>query len=201
MRSEATIYIVDDDEAIRKSLALLMRSEGYLAKTCSSAQQFLKSYVPAVPACVVLDVRMPGMSGMELQDLLIKREIHVPVIIMTGHGDISMAVRAMKAGACDFIEKPFENQLLLGRIEEALHDAMDELRRDGEAAHARERLELLTPRERETLELLVVGKLNKQVASDLNISVRTVEAHRAKIMEKLEVRSLSELVRLALLAN
>ena len=198
MQSDAIVYIVDDDEPIRKSLSLLMRSEGYRAVPCASAQEFLDRFDSQSPGCVVLDVRMPGMSGLELQQLLADRGSPVPVIIMTGHGDVGMAVRAMKTGARDFIEKPFDNQVLLDRIGEALADAEQQQHRDEEQETARARLELLTPRERETMELLVAGKLNKQVAAELNISVRTVESHRAKIMDKLQVRSLSELVRLSL---
>lgn len=198
MQSDAIVYIVDDDEPIRKSLSLLMKSEGYRSVPCASAQEFLERFDSQSPGCVVLDVRMPGMSGLELQQLLADRGSPVPVIIMTGHGDVAMAVRAMKAGARDFIEKPFDNQVLLDRIAEALADAEQQQRRDEALEMARARLELLTPRERETMDLLVAGKLNKQVAADLNISVRTVESHRAKIMDKLQVRSLSELVRLSL---
>ncbi|MEJ2345901.1 MAG: response regulator transcription factor [Gammaproteobacteria bacterium] len=198
MQSDAIVYIVDDDEPIRKSLSLLMKSGGYRPVPCASAQEFLDRFDSQSPGCVVLDVRMPGMSGLELQQLLTDRGSPVPVIIMTGHGDVGMAVRAMKAGARDFIEKPFDNQVLLDRIEEALADAEQQQRRDEELGAARARLDLLTPRERQTMELLVSGKLNKQVAADLNISVRTVESHRAKIMDKLQVRSLSELVRLSL---
>jgi two-component system response regulator FixJ len=198
MQSDATVYIVDDDEPIRKSLGLLMKSAGYRAVSCASAQEFLDRFDSQSPGCVVLDVRMPGMSGLELQQLLADRGSPVPVIIMTGHGDVAMAVRAMKAGARDFIEKPFDNQALLDRIAEALADAEQQQLHDEELETARARLGLLTPRERETMELLVAGKLNKQVAADLNISVRTVESHRAKIMDKLQVRSLSELVRLSL---
>lgn len=201
MSPDAVIYIVDDDEAIRKSLALLMRSQGYESATYATASEFLEGYDGSRDGCLVLDVRMPGMTGLELQDVLAEREIELPVIIMTGHGDVTMAVRAMKAGARDFIEKPFQNQVLLDRIEEALAETREEQGRRQQAARIHERMELLTPREHQTLELLVAGKLNKQVAAELDISVRTVEAHRAKIMEKLDARSLSDLVRMSLLAG
>jgi two-component system response regulator FixJ len=198
MQIEPTIYIVDDDDAIRKSLGLLMKSVGLSSLACPSAHEFLEKYDRAKPGCLVLDVRMPGMTGLELQELLSSKGIRIPVIIMTGHGDIAMAVRAMKAGARDFIEKPFRNQVLLDRIQEAIEEAAQNQRKQIEEAKVAERLGLLTPRERETMELLVEGKLNKQVAAELNISVRTVEAHRAKIMQKLGAKSLSELVRLAM---
>lgn len=198
MKPEAVIYIVDDDEPIRKSLQLLMKSARYTSRSCASAREFLECHDPSRPGCLVLDVRMPGMSGLELQEMLRETGIGIPVIIMTGHGDIPMAVRAMKAGALDFIEKPFDNQLLLDRIEQALQEAAEEQQRQQVAAEAAELLDRLTPRERETMDLLVEGKLNKQIAADLGISVRTVEAHRARIMEKLDVRSLSDLVRLSM---
>jgi FixJ family two-component response regulator len=198
-QSDTVIYVVDDDEAIRKALSFLLRSVGYTVKTCASAKEFLETCDRTALGCVVLDVRMPGMSGMELQETMNETGIRLPVIIITGHGDVSMAVRAMKAGAVDFIEKPFENQTLLDRIADALHRCSSNWEEQAAMAEAQERLQLLTPREQETMRLLVQGKLNKQVAAELNISVRTVEAHRAKIMEKLRARSLSDLVRISLL--
>lgn len=200
-KPDAIVYVVDDDAAILKSLGLLLRSEGYTVRTCASAQEFLSAYDPEHPGCVVLDVRMPGMGGLELQSELEARGISVPVIIMTGHGDVPMAVRAMRAGARDFIEKPFTNERLLERVREALQASasrFDELSRH---AQVRGRLDQLSRREQEVLDHLVSGKLNKQIAAELGISVRTVEAHRARIMDKLEVRTLSGLVRLSLAAN
>lgn len=202
MLSKEIIHIVDDDEAIRKSLSLLMKSVGLTYDTYASAQEFLNKYDPSSGSgCLVLDIRMPGISGLELQEMLPEKRIHIPVIIMTGHGDVPMAVRALKAGAWDFIEKPFKNQVLLDRIYEALTKAEKDRKTHDKQIEAQSRLTLLTPRERETLALLVEGKLNKQVAAELSISVRTVEAHRAKIMEKLQARSLSDLVRLSLVEN
>ena len=201
MPHEHIIYIVDDDEAVRSALALLMKSVGLTAQTYASADAFLEAFNPDRAGCLVVDVRMPGMSGLELQEVLVKRRIHIPVIIMTGHGDVSMAVKAMKAGASDFIEKPFKNQELLDRIKQCVAKSdqlhMDQQRRK----EAVERLALLSEREREVMDLLVDGKLNKQIAAELNISIRTVEAHRAKVMDKLEANSLPEVVRISLLAD
>ena len=200
MQPKQVVYIVDDDEAIRKAIALLLKSANISAEEYVSADQFLAAYTPDKSGCLVVDVRMPGMSGLELQETLSRRQICLPVIIMTGHGDVAMAVKVMKAGAADFIEKPFKNQVLLDRIQYCLAQS-SELQVSQQQRHvASERVALLTGREREVMDLLVAGKLNKQVAAELDISVRTVEAHRAKIMDKLQVKSLSEVVRMALLA-
>jgi two-component system, LuxR family, response regulator FixJ len=201
MQSDAVVYIVDDDEAVRKSLGLLLKSTGQTSKLCDSAEAFLDCYDPSRPGCMLLDIRMPGMSGLELQEKLSSRGIHLPVVIMTGHGDIAMTVRAMKAGARDFIEKPFQNQVLMKIIQESLEDEADKWKCRETNDDALQRLALLTPRQRDVMQLLVDGKLNKQVAYELNISVRTVEVHRARLMKKLKVRSLSELVRLSILEN
>lgn len=195
VKATPVVYIVDDDDAIRKSLGFLMKAQGYQAISCGSAAEFLERYDASQRGCMVLDVRMPGMSGLELQELMRETGIRIPVIIITGHGDVPMAVRAMKAGAKDFIEKPFQNEALLRRIDSVLDGGQGAR---GAFPDAAARLARLTPRERETMELLVEGRLNKQVAATLGISVRTVESHRARIMEKLGVRSLSELVRLSL---
>jgi two-component system response regulator FixJ len=200
MPPENIIYIVDDDDAVRSALALLMKSEGLNAQTYTSADAFLDAFDPDTPGCLVVDVRMPGMSGLELQTVLNKRHIDIPVIIMTGHGDISMAVTAMKAGAADFIEKPFKNQELLDRIQQCIAKS-NQLHKDSQQRkQAAERLALLSNREREIMDLLVAGKLNKQIAAELDISTRTVEAHRARIMEKLEVKSLPDVIRMSLLS-
>lgn len=199
MPQEHTIYIVDDDEAVRGALALLMKSAGLKAETYESADAFLRNYNPECNGCLVADVRMPGMSGLELQQELVNRKVDIPVIIMTGHGDVAMAVNAMKAGASDFIEKPFRNQDLLNKIQQSLTKA-DELHANHQhRAEALERLGLLSKREREVMDLLVKGKLNKQIAAELDISIRTVEAHRAKIMDKLQANSLPDVVRISLL--
>jgi two-component system response regulator FixJ len=201
MPQDHTIYIVDDDEAVRGALALLMKSAGLKAETYESADAFLRNYNPECNGCLVADVRMPGMSGLELQRELVSRKIDIPVIIMTGHGDVAMAVSAMKAGASDFIEKPFRNQDLLDKIQFSLAKA-DELQASHQhRAEALERLALLSKREREVMDLLVQGKLNKQVAAELDISIRTVEAHRAKIMDKLQANSLPDVVRISLMED
>lgn len=198
MNGGETIYLVDDDAAVRGSLTLLLKAAGRRPVAYDSAAAFLEAYVPGAPGALVVDVRMPGMSGLELQRLLARGGMTIPVIVMTGHGDIAMAVQAIKAGAADFIEKPFSDEVLLGCIERAL--AMDHGRRREE--HRRgavaARLAALTAREREVMALLVRGKLNKVVAAELGVSTRTVETHRARIMEKLGARSLSDLVRMAM---
>ena len=195
MQQDPIVYIVDDDEAIRGALRLLIKSADLRVVTCASAEEFLKAYKPALPGCLVLDIRMPGMSGLELQKLLLDRHIRVPMVVMSGHGDVTTAVQAMKGGAVDFIEKPFKNEVLLERVKQCVaHDVAtrNEQRQHVEAAT---RIASLTPREREVMELLIQGKRNKIIAADLGISNRTVEAHRAKIMEKMHAHSLSEIVR------
>lgn len=197
-KTEPTISVVDDEADIRDSLRLLMRSVGLKSETFASAQEFLGAYDPSRPGCLILDVRMPGMSGPELQEKLRKNEINIPIIIITGHGDVPTAVRTMKAGAIDVIEKPSSDQLLLDRVQQALErDATDRKERAEReriaARHAR-----LTPREREVMEGIVDGKLNKVIAADLGLSTRTVEIHRSRIMEKMQVRSVSNLVQMVL---
>ena len=193
MSGDPTIFVVDDDETLRGSLRWLLESLRHNVQTYASAREFLSSYDPVQPGCLVLDIRMPEISGLQLQEILTKRGIRIPVIMITGHADIAMAVRAMKAGAIDFIEKPFNDQELLERVEQAL--ALDARQRQEEAQRriAIERLELLTPREREVLEKVVCGKLNKVIAAELGISMKTVEAHRAKVMGKMGVNSPAEL--------
>lgn len=196
-----TICIVDDDQAVRDSLAWLVESVGLSARTFPDAPSFLAHPPPDDAGCLLLDVRMPGMSGLELQEELIRRGVGLPVIILTGHGDVPMAVRAMKQGALDFIEKPFNDQKLLDTVHRALALAREQRRREGSRQAAEQRLATLTPREREVMELVVAGKSNKEVATTLAISIKTVETHRARIMEKLEVDSLAALVRLSLAAR
>lgn len=197
-KTEPTIFVVDDEADIRDSLRLLMRSVGLKTETFASAQEFLGAYDPGRPGCLILDVRMPGMSGPELQEKLRKNEINIPIIIITGHGDVPTAVRTMKAGAIDVIEKPFSDQLLLDRVQQALErDATDRKER-AERERIAARLARLTPREREVMEGIVDGKLNKVIAADLGLSTRTVEIHRSRIMEKMQVRSVSNLVQMVL---
>ncbi len=189
-----TIYVVDDDQAVRESLCWLLESVDLPVVTYASAQEFLADYNPEMGGCLILDVRMPGMSGLELQNKLIEIECTLPILIITGHGDVPMAVRALKNGAVDFIEKPFNDQKLLERIQHCL----DQDRAQREARYMervmRERYEQLTPREQEVLTRVVAGKLNKVIADELGISSKTVEAHRANIMEKMHASSLAELV-------
>jgi len=199
--SEPTVFIVDDDEAVRDSLQWLMRSVGLTVETFPSAHDFLTRYQPDRPGCLVLDIRMPGMSGLDLQEQLADEGVQIPVIFITGHGDVPIAVRALKAGAIDFIEKPFKDQALLDSVQRAI--ALDEEQRveHGVQADISARLQRLTPREREVMEMVVAGKANKVIAIDLGVTQKTVEAHRAKVMEKMEARSLSELVKMSLTAQ
>ena len=201
MQQEPIVYIVDDDEAIRTALRLLMKSANLRVVTCASAEEFLKTYKPELPGCLVLDIRMPGISGLELQKLLLDRHIRVPVIIMSGHGDITMVVQAMKGGAADFIEKPFKNEVLLEQVKQCVARDVETRKEERQHVEAATRIASLTPREREVMQLLIQGKRNKIIASDLGISNRTVEAHRAKIMEKMHAHSLSEIVRTSFAAE
>lgn len=196
-----TIFVVDDDDAMRESLEFLLESVEMPVRTFASAQEFLDAYQPGLPGCLLLDVRMPGMGGLELQDRLRESGVRIPVIVMTGYADVPMAVRAMQAGALDFIEKPLNEQRLLERISQALEQDEETRRSRDRIEPIRERLERLTPREHEILELVVQGLLNKQVASRLSLSVKTVEQHRARVMEKMEAGSLAELVRMAIVAG
>lgn len=195
------IHLVDDDEAIRRSASFMLRTSGYLVKTHSSGVEFLKDAKGATPGCVLLDVRMPEMDGLEVQRAMKDRGILLPVIVMTGHGDVGVAVQAMKSGAVDFIEKPFEKAVLLSAIEEGFSRLDQAGRRNDRAEEARVRLEALTPRELDVLKGLVRGHPNKTIAYDLGISPRTVEIHRANLMTKLEVASLSEALRIAFAAG
>lgn len=200
-KNNATVFVVDDDEAMRQSLQWLIGSVGMKVESYDSADTFLKDYYPGRAGCLLLDVRMPGMSGLELQEYLNQHEIRLPVIIITGHGDVHMAVRAMKAGAVDFIEKPFNDEALLDAIRNAL--LLDEKRRDDqqEKAHISQLIELLTPREREVMAMVTEGRSNKEIANELGVSAKTVEAHRARVMEKMQAGSLAELVRMCMRVN
>ncbi|MFA7606845.1 MAG: response regulator transcription factor [Rhodocyclaceae bacterium] len=188
------IYIVDDDEALRDSLVWLLESSGYRAEAFDSADAFLSVFSPELTGCVLLDVRMPGMSGLELFELLRQRHCTLPVIFITGHGDVPMAVSVVKKGAVDFIEKPFGDRDMLALIEESLaREQAGREKRVHDAETAR-RLGELTQREREVLDLIIAGRLNKQIADVLGISIKTVEVHRARVMEKMGANSLAELV-------
>ena len=198
---DQAVFVVDDDDEVRDSLSVLLESVGLSVESFGSAQQFLDVYDPERPGCLILDIRMPGMSGIELQSRLSEKRAILPVIVITGHGDVSLAVQAMKGGAVDFLQKPFDEQALLDRVHQAL---ADDARRRSELVERRgvlDRLATLTPREREVMELIVDGKANKNVAAELGVSQRTVEIHRARVMEKTEAGSLAHLVRMALLTH
>ena len=192
------VFIVDDDEAVRESLALLLDSIGQQCGSFTSAVDFLHNYNQDMAGCIVLDIRMPGMNGLELQKKLNEISSILPIIFVTGHGDVPMAVEAMQHGAVDFIQKPYREQDLLDKINQAL--ALDEKQRQAlqERHSIVEKLESLTPREKEVMEMMVDGKANKVIAIDLGISQRTVEIHRARVMEKMETHSLAHLVKMVL---
>jgi two-component system response regulator FixJ len=195
------VHLVDDDEAIRRSVGFMLKTSGFHVRTYQSGVELLKAAGNLEPGCILLDIRMPGMDGLEVQAALRDKGITLPVIIMTGHGDVTLAVQAMKAGALDFIEKPFEKAVLLS----ALEHGIDRLKRSAanveRADEAAVRLQALTPRERDVLDGLAKGLPNKTIAYDLGISPRTVEIHRANLMSKLEVKSLSEALRIAFAAQ
>lgn len=192
-------FIVDDEEAVRDSIALLLRSVGVASRIFSDARTFLGEYRPEHPGCLVLDVRMPRMSGLELQDELNRRGWIVPVIFITGHGDVSMAVEAMHAGAFDFLQKPFKDDDLIRRVQKAIEQDQKQREQLRGLVELRQRHEALTPREREIAERLVAGEANKSVAIDLGLSERTVELHRAHLMEKMGARGLAQLVQMMML--
>lgn len=196
MSKEVTVFIVDDDEEVRDALQLLMQSIGLNAETYDSAQSYLDTFDAEKPGCLVLDVRMKGMSGLALQTHLASFAIHPPIIMITGHGDISMAVQAVQAGALDFLEKPFNEQTLLESIYRAIEKDAEQRGEASKVAEIQQRIERLTCREKEVMEQVVSGKRNKVIAYDLDISQSTVEAHRAKVMEKMEAASLSDLMRM-----
>lgn len=193
-----TIFVVEDDEAIRRFMRTLLNSVGLDTTAYGSAQEFLSNYDPQQPGCLVLDVRMPGMSGLELQQLLNLRGAIIPVIFVSGHADIPMAVDAMQHGAFDFLPKPFRDQDLIDRVQRALEKDRTGRAQLKQKDQIRARLESLTPREREVLDLVTRGKANKVMAGDLGVSQRTVEIHRARVMEKMGANSLAQLVRMVM---
>jgi two-component system response regulator FixJ len=195
------VHLVDDDEAIRRSVGFALKTSGFRVRAYESGVEFLKSASKLEPGCILLDIRMPGMGGLEVQSALRDKGIGLPVIIMTGHGDVSLAVQAMKAGAVDFIEKPFEKAVLLGAIEHGVERLKKSAANVDRADEAAVRLQALTGREREVLNGLAKGLPNKTIAYDLGISPRTVEIHRANVMSKLNVKSLSEALRIAFAAQ
>jgi FixJ family two-component response regulator len=201
MNDDTQVYVVDDDEAMRESLQWLIESVGMRVRTFASADAFLKAYRADWSGCLLLDVRMPGMSGLELQAYLGRRSISLPVIIITGHGDVAMAVRAMKAGALDFIEKPFNDDALLGSIRNALENDARARVLYSRRAEIQSRMESLTPREHEVMAMVVEGQSNREIASALNVSAKTVEVHRSRVMDKMHADSLADLVRMVLLVD
>jgi two-component system response regulator FixJ len=199
--AQPVVHIVDDDEGLRESLAFLLRSAALEVRSFDSAKAFLDALPRAVPGCVITDVRMPDMSGIELLRRLKELKLGVPVIVITGHGDIALAVEAMKMGAADFFEKPFDDDLLVASVRAALRQREDQTKRGTERAEIEHRISSLSPREKDVLAGLIGGRANKQIAFDLGISPRTVEIYRANLMNKMQADSLSGLVRMALLAE
>ena len=198
---ERVVHLVDDDAAIRRSVGFMLKTSGHRVESYESGDAFLKSSAKLDQGCILLDIRMPGIDGLEVQQALQDRGVSLPVIIMTGHGDVSLAVKAMKAGAVDFIEKPFEKQALLASLEEGYRRLSRKEATEERARDAAIRLQALTARERDVLDGLAQGLPNKTIAYDLGISPRTVEIHRANLMTKLGVRSLSEALRIAFAAK
>ncbi|MFM2324760.1 MAG: response regulator transcription factor [Brachymonas denitrificans] len=198
---KGTIYVVDDDEAVRDSLQWLLEGKGYRVRCFDSAETFLSRYDPREVACMFVDIRMDGMSGLDLQDRLIERKSPLPVVFITGHGDVPMAVETMKKGALDFIQKPFREEDLETLVEKMLDRARAAFAEHQQASTRESLLGKLTNREAQVLERIVAGRLNKQIADDLNISIKTVEAHRANIMEKLNANTVADLLKVALGSN
>ena len=198
MDNEPTVYIVDDDPDVRRALHRLITSVGLRVEVYDSAKDFLDSYEQGPTGCILLDIRMPVMSGLEMQKELVARQIKLPVIFLTGHGDVQVAVHAMKAGALDFIEKPFNNQFLLDRVQQALAESLETNRDHAKYAEITNRIKLLTPREYQVMELVAAGETNKGVARILEISENTVEIHRSHVMEKMQAKTLADLMTMLL---
>lgn len=196
MEVEPTVFVVDDEPVIRASLQRLLESVSLRVETYASANEFLDAFQPGRPGCIVLDVRMPGISGLDLQERLSVLGIDLPIIFVTAYGDVPMAVRALKGGAVDFVQKPFNSQALLDRIQVAIQQNVEAGRRRREREELAARFSALTPREREVMQLVVAGKSNREIAEDLGLSAKTVEVHRAHVMRKVRADSLAELVRM-----
>jgi FixJ family two-component response regulator len=195
---KGTVYVVDDDEAVRDSLQWLLEGKDYRVRCFDSGETFLGRYDPKEVACLIVDIRMGGMTGLELQERLIERKSPLPVVFITGHGDVPMAVDTMKKGALDFIQKPFEEEQLVTVVERMLGVAKESFSESSQAASRHALISKLTTRETQVLERIVAGRLNKQIADDLGISIKTVEAHRANIMEKLNANTVADLLKIAL---
>lgn len=191
-----TVFIVDDDPSVRKSLHRLLTVSGFQTEVFGSAQEFLQVDHGQNPSCLVLDVRLPGLDGLELQEILARQGPRLPIVFITGHGDIPMSVRAIKAGAIDFLSKPFSEDALLDAVEQAIDKSRKEAALIGEITGIQKRLALLTPRETEVLHYVTLGRLNKQIAVDLGVSEKTVKVHRGRVMHKLQVQSVADLVRM-----
>ncbi|WP_372971040.1 response regulator FixJ [Marinobacter sp.] len=196
--TQQTVYVVEDDEAVRDSLELLLKSDGKPVSTYDNANAFLKDYSEKMAGCIVLDIRMPGMDGMELQKKLNEKHSILPIIFVTGHGDVPMAVDAMKEGAVDFIQKPYREEALLQKIEAALEQDREQRKTLGEKQEILRRVKSLTPREHEIMDRMIAGQANKVIAIELEISQRTVEIHRSRVMHKMGTHSLAHLVRMVL---
>jgi RNA polymerase sigma factor (sigma-70 family) len=192
----ALVFLIDDDASVRKGVSRLLRSAGYKSESFESASDFLQREHHPGPACLIVDVRMPGINGMDLQETLIQRRREEQLVFITGHGDISMCAQAMKAGAADFLPKPFRDEELLQCVERALTQSAEQRRRSAEKHQIRQLLDLLTPREFEVMQLVIAGMLNKQIAGELGTAEKTVKVHRHRVMQKLGVTSVAELVRL-----
>jgi FixJ family two-component response regulator len=196
-RSDQAVFVIDDDSSIRTAIKRLLEVVGFSVMTFASGQEFLESVLPDVAGCVILDVRLPGYSGLALQAKMAERGVRFPIVFITGHGDIPMSVQAMKAGAVEFLTKPFRDQDLLDAVEEAIKRDRVARRRRFEIATLRGRYDLLTPREREVMGLVVIGLLNKQIAKELGASEKTIKVHRSQVMHKMQAESFAELVRMA----
>jgi two-component system, LuxR family, response regulator TtrR len=197
----STVYVVDDDEAVRDSVRFLLEAGGYTVEPFDSAEAFLSGFDADALACVIVDVRMPGMSGLELQEELLRRGVPMPIVIVTGHGDVQMAVATMKKGAADFIEKPFDQNALKTLVDRLLTRARTEAGENERTRMSTQLIAQLTPREQQVLGRIAAGRLNKQIATDLGISIKTVEAHRANIMSKLRANTVADLMRVVLQAK
>jgi FixJ family two-component response regulator len=191
------VFVIDDDESMRAAISRLLGAVGLKTHTFASGKEFFEAELPDLPGCAVLDVRLPGLSGLDLQQKMVEKGIHFPIVFITGHGDIPMSVRAMKAGAVEFLTKPFRDQDLLDAIAAAIQNDREERRQRSEITKLRQRYDRLTPREREVLSMVVAGLLNKQIALQLGASEKTIKIHRGRIMQKMQARSLADLVKMS----